>query len=195
MISTSCLRISTSSRATSSIRCGSAPLRRTRGRKLRACASAVRGPRGMCAILHRVGVSAQIGEVFRAVATGEGLAPWWIRGAHNGPDNARIVIVPLPRDPFEFRLRLIEERPSYTVVWKVVQAFHPEGDATTLHFDLREGEGETVVLFAHRGWKNESEIMHHTSTKWAYFLLSLKSLFEHGKGTPFPDVVPISRWG
>ncbi len=29
--------------------------------------------------------------------------------------------------------------------------------------------------------------MAHCSARWAYFLLSLKSLLETGKGTPFPE--------
>jgi hypothetical protein len=34
------------------------------------------------------------------------------------------------------------------------------------------------VLFKHQGWKEPVEFMHHCSTKWAVFLLSLKSLLE-----------------
>jgi hypothetical protein len=33
--------------------------------------------------------------------------------------------------------------------------------------------------------------MHHCSTKWATFLLSLKQLLETGKGRPAPDEVKI----
>jgi len=34
--------------------------------------------------------------------------------------------------------------------------------------------------------------MHHCSTKWATFLMSLKALMESGKGRPFPEDVLIS---
>ena len=36
--------------------------------------------------------------------------------------------------------------------------------------------------------------MHHCSTKWAIFLMSLKSLVETGKGSPGPDDVRIGDW-
>ena len=36
--------------------------------------------------------------------------------------------------------------------------------------------------------------MHHCSTKWAIFLMSLKSLVETGKGQPSPDDVTIGDW-
>jgi hypothetical protein len=34
--------------------------------------------------------------------------------------------------------------------------------------------------------------MHHCSTKWATFLMSMKALVETGKGAPFPDDIRIS---
>jgi hypothetical protein len=36
--------------------------------------------------------------------------------------------------------------------------------------------------------------MHHCSTKWAVFLMSLKRLHEVGAGEPSPDDVTISNW-
>jgi hypothetical protein len=36
--------------------------------------------------------------------------------------------------------------------------------------------------------------MHHCSTKWAVFLISLKSPVETGKGSPDPHDVKIDNW-
>jgi len=36
--------------------------------------------------------------------------------------------------------------------------------------------------------------MHHCSTKWALFLMSLKSLVENGQGAPHPHDVKIDNW-
>jgi hypothetical protein len=36
--------------------------------------------------------------------------------------------------------------------------------------------------------------MHHCSTKWAIFLMSLKSLVETGQGSPSPDDTQIGDW-
>ena len=52
----------------------------------------------------------------------------------------------------------------------------------------------TIVLFSHVGWKEPVEFMHHCSTKWATFLMSLKKLLETGKGEPAPHDVKISNW-
>jgi hypothetical protein len=60
-----------------------------------------------------------------------------------------------------------------------------------LTFDLKQEVGSTVLLFAQRGWKERVEFMHYCSTKWATYLLSLKSRCETGKGAPYPDDVDI----
>jgi hypothetical protein len=56
----------------------------------------------------------------------------------------------------------------------------------------REDNGVTVVLFAQRGWREQVEFMHYCSTKWGTYLLSLKSLCETGKGTPYPEDVDMA---
>jgi hypothetical protein len=38
------------------------------------------------------------------------------------------------------------------------------------------------------------EFMHHCSTKWGVFLLSLKSLLETGKGAPHPNDIKLDSW-
>jgi hypothetical protein len=51
-----------------------------------------------------------------------------------------------------------------------------------------------VILFKHLGWKEPVEFMYHCNTKWAVFLLSLKSLVETGEGAPDPNDIKISDW-
>ena len=65
---------------------------------------------------------------------------------------------------------------------------------TKVSFELKQEGDYTIVLFKHQGWKEPVEFMHHCSTKWAIFLMSLKSLVETGKGSPSPDDVRISNW-
>ena len=57
----------------------------------------------------------------------------------------------------------------------------------------QDGE-HTIVLFKHQGWKEPVEFMHHCSTKWAVFLLSLKSLLETGTGAPAPNEIKLDSW-
>jgi len=62
--------------------------------------------------------------------------------------------------------------------------------------DLRHQQkgDETVVLFTHAGWAEPVEFLHHCSTRWAYFLMSLKHALEGGEATPWPRDEKISSW-
>jgi hypothetical protein len=49
-------------------------------------------------------------------------------------------------------------------------------------------------VFKHQGWKEPGEFMHHCSTEWGVFLMSLKSLLETGMGASEPRDVKIDNW-
>ena len=65
---------------------------------------------------------------------------------------------------------------------------------TEVIFRLEWKEDQTYVVFKHANWQEPVEFMHHCSTKWATFLLSLKSLVETGNGNPDPRDVKVSNW-
>ncbi len=82
-------------------------------------------------------------------------------------------------------MNILELAPCRRVAWQCV-AGAPEWTGTRITFDLTETNGETVVMFAQRGWREQVEFMYHCSTKWATFLLSLKDLPKRGAGRPAP---------
>ena len=65
--------------------------------------------------------------------------------------------------------------PAERVVWQVVDG-PEEWIGTTIDWELRQDGDYTIVLFKHEGWREPVEFMHHCSTKWGSFLMSLKSL-------------------
>ncbi len=65
---------------------------------------------------------------------------------------------------------------------------------TKISWELKQEDGFSIVMFKHQDWKEPVEFMHHCSTKWAIFLMSLKSLVETGKGAPSPHDTKISNW-
>jgi uncharacterized protein YndB with AHSA1/START domain len=138
-------------------------------------------------IRHRVAISAPLAQVYEAVATTEGISEWWTRDGVQGESNegSRLEFYfgrPEPAAVMEVT-RLDAEG---HVSWKCIDGAE-EWVGTELTFDLREDEDETVVLFTHADWREPVEFMAHCSTRWAYFLLSLKSYLETGMGTPFPE--------
>lgn len=148
----------------------------------------------MADIRHRVGISAPITDVYQALRTPEGIAAWWTRDVSGdstvGGKFAVSFGQPTPSAVFE----LAELDSPSRVVWRCIEG--PSGwVGTSISFDLRTQDGETVVVFTHAGWPKPVEFMHHCSTSWAYYLISLKHALSGGRGTPWPENERISTWG
>jgi hypothetical protein len=147
----------------------------------------------MVDILHRVGTETPTPEkVYEALTTVEGLAGWWTDDVGGSGEVGGVLEFRFP-PVGGFDMAVLELRPNERVAWRVVGG-PEEWLGTTVEFDLRQDGDYTIVLFAHRGWREPVEFMHHCSTKWASFLLSLKSFVENGKGAPAPRDVQISDW-
>ena len=148
----------------------------------------------MVDILHKVDIKASSEEVYKALATREGLASWWTTNTRGEGNVAGGVIdFRFSADGVEMggcEVKVLELAPAKQVLWQVIGG-PAEWIGTRIAFELKQ-EGEyCIVLFKHQGWKEPVEFMHHCSTKWAIFLMSLKSLVETGKGAPNPDDVKI----
>jgi hypothetical protein len=96
-------------------------------------------------------------------------------------------------EPGGFDMRVLDVQRPALVLWEVVDG-PEEWVGTRVRFDLKEEDGYTIVLFAHLGWREVGEFMHHCSTKWATFLMSLKEYVETGTGRPAPADLQVSNW-
>jgi uncharacterized protein YndB with AHSA1/START domain len=147
----------------------------------------------MVDILHRVGIKAPREKVYQALATREGVAGWWTADTQGESKVGGVLEALFTVDGKligRFDLEVLALEPAKRVLWQVVEG-PPEWIGTRIGFELRQ-EGEySIVLFKHEGWKEPVEFMHHCSTKWAIYLMSLKSLVETGKGQPTPNDVAI----
>lgn len=147
----------------------------------------------MVDILHRVGVAAPTTEkVYDALTDIEGLAGWWTESTTGDGRAGGALRFRFPEGD-GFDMEVVDARPGERVTWRVVGG-PQEWIGTTIDWRLRQEGDFTIVLFAHRGWAEPVEFMHHCSTKWATFLLSLKSLVESGEGAPAPRDVQIDDW-
>ncbi|HET7799785.1 MAG TPA: SRPBCC domain-containing protein [Humibacillus xanthopallidus] len=146
----------------------------------------------MADILHRIGVQNVSPErVYDALTTVEGLAGWWTDDTRGSGDVGGTLEFRFP--PGGFDMEVTKARPPEQVGWRVVDG-PDEWLGTTIDWQLRQDGDWTIVLFGHRGWREPVEFMSHCSTKWASFLLSLKSFVETGAGAPSPRDVQISDW-
>lgn len=150
----------------------------------------------MTNIVHRVGIQAALENVYKAIATREGTAGWWSSDVKGESRPGGVLSFTFKADDQVIGVidvKVTELTPSKHVVWQVVGG-PEEWIDSTIRFDLRQEGDWTILLFKHDGWKVQNEFMHHCSTKWATFLLSLKSLVESGKGAPAPNDLKIGDW-
>ena len=147
----------------------------------------------MADILHRVGIKSSRDDAYQALATRAGLAAWWTNDTRGDSEVDGILEFRFaPHGGFD--MKVLELQPAKRVLWQVVEG-PQEWIGTKISFDLKQSGEHAIVLFKHQGWKEPVEFMHHCSTKWAIYLMSLKSLVETGKGTPNPNDTHISGDG
>ena len=143
-------------------------------------------------ILHKVGTkSSSLNDVYKALTTLEGLCGWWTTDTHGESKVGGVIAFRFGGGGFD--MKVLELHPDKRVLWEVVDG-PKECIGTKVSFELRQESDWTIVLFKHQGWKEPVEFMHHCSTKWGVFLLSLKSLLETGKGGPWPNEIKLDSW-
>lgn len=151
----------------------------------------------MTDILHRVGIQSSMDKVYQALTTPDGLASWWTRNTEGDSTAGGIL-----RFRFSdsngieiggFDMKVVELCPPHHVVWEAING-PEEWVGTKIRWELKQNGDYVVVIFTHTDWETPGEFMHHCSTKWAMFLMSLKALVESGKGAPSPDDVRIGDW-
>jgi uncharacterized protein YndB with AHSA1/START domain len=146
----------------------------------------------MVDILHKVGFkSSTQKDVYQALTTLEGLSGWWTSDTRGESELGTVLEFRFHAGGFD--MKVLELDPPSHVLWQVVEG-PKEWIGTRIRFDLRQEADWTILLFKHEGWKEPVEFMHHCSTKWAVFLLSLKSLIETGQGAPFPGEIKLDSW-
>lgn len=142
-------------------------------------------------ILHRVGIKASPSDVYNALATCDGLAGWWTTTTDGDSKVGGILQFRFgPSGGFD--MRVLDLVPGRHVLWQVVDGPQDWID-TRISFDLKQEDDYTILLFKHAHWRKPVEFMHHCSTKWGTFLMSLKSLLETGKAAPYPNDVKLDK--
>ena len=115
------------------------------------------------------------------MTTIDGLAGWWTE-RHDGDRRRSAESLQFRFRAGGFDMKVIELEPARASALGGGRRARPSGSARRSSWDLRQDGDYTIVLFKHEGWKEPVEFMHHCSTKWATYLMSLKSLVETGHG-------------
>ncbi|MDR3395299.1 MAG: SRPBCC domain-containing protein [Parasulfuritortus sp.] len=151
----------------------------------------------MVDILHRIGIKASVDKVYTALTTREGLSSWWTDSTQGENKVGGVLKFCFSAAGVEiggFDMKVLELHPAKRVLWQVVEG-PDDWIGTKVSFDLKQNGDHAIVIFKHLGWTEPTEFMHHCSTKWAMYTMSLKALVETGKGAPNPTDVHISGDG
>ncbi|SDE37524.1 SRPBCC family protein [Glycomyces harbinensis] len=146
----------------------------------------------MVDILHRTGFeNTSTEKVYEALTTLDGLRGWWTGDTTGKTDLHDVIAFRFPDGGFD--MKITELAPGRRVEWEVVGGT-PEWIGTKVHWDLKQDGDWAILLFKHEGWREPVEFMHHCSSKWGTFLISLKHFVETGKGEPAPNDVKTDNW-
>jgi uncharacterized protein YndB with AHSA1/START domain len=144
-------------------------------------------------IQHLIKIRAAEDKAYQALSNAEGIQNWWTRDAtlnsqvggagEFGFYDHRMVIT----------VKVTELVPTSRVAWGNVSSTGGAFDGTTISFDLTSDRDVVSLLFSHRGFKASGNNIASATTRWGFYLLSLKRYLETGKGTPNPDDAELIR--
>jgi uncharacterized protein YndB with AHSA1/START domain len=149
----------------------------------------------MHTINNTIQINATPSTVQKALTTHEGMVGWWTTDCECNAEAREAT----------FRFRVDSGTKSVTfkmlsadetgVVMECIRATNNmDWLGTKLSFQLVAASGGTRVELTHAGYPAKNELYDNCVKGWAYFLGSLKSYVETGKGTPHdrPAVVKAS---
>jgi len=138
----------------------------------------------MSDIMHLIKIRSTTERVYQAIAMAEGIRNWWTRDAAIEPKVGATGEMGFYGKRFIAALKVEALEPNSLVRWRVTnQAW----DGKEIEFALRANGGDTLLAFAHRGFKQADDKYASANTRWGFYLLSLKRYLETGKGSPNPD--------
>lgn len=133
-------------------------------------------------IEHLTDINVLPSAVYRALTTKEGLAEVWTRELSVVPTVGHLNEFRFGSDVDKIKIAALKENES--VVWEVIDS-DPEWIGTTISFDLRENNGRTIVTLKQEKWRAVTDMFRSCNYHWGFFLYSLKSYCEDGKGIPY----------
>ena len=135
-------------------------------------------------IMYLIKIHASSERVYQAITTAGGIRQWWTRDATIEPQVGAVGVFGFNGRRFVAKVTVEQLNPAARVRWKVANSAWQGND---IEFNLKADGNDTTLLFAHRGFPRADEEFASATTRWGFYLLSLKRYLQTGKGTPNPD--------
>jgi uncharacterized protein YndB with AHSA1/START domain len=134
----------------------------------------------MAAIIEELTIEAGPQRVYNALTRADEIARWWAYEARVKPEVGSLGEFRFRQGAFVMQLEVAELEQDRKVRW-VSRQVPPQWAGTSVTWQLEPASNGTALLFTHDGFTQVDE---RTGKAWVYFLASLKSYLETGKGTP-----------
>ena len=135
-------------------------------------------------VMHLIRIHAPSDGIYEAITQADGIRQWWTRDAVIEPKVGATGEFGFNEKRFVAKVTVEELSPTTRVRWKVANSAWPGND---IEFNLKADGSDTTLLFAHRGFPRADEGFASATTRWGFYLLSLKRYLQTGRGTPNPE--------
>lgn len=140
----------------------------------------------MADILHLVGIEGSPEKIYTALTESNGLQGWWSQHSEVDPNVGSSMSVSFYSGMMAFEFKVTELIPGNKVVWEFENG-PPDWENTTVTWTISEGEGQTMLHFAHSGFASTEGGFAGYNFNWGWYLASLKGYVEKGTGMPHTD--------
>lgn len=140
----------------------------------------------MTKIKHNFTVKALASKVFDAITNVNSLKSWWTTDTSGTSTKGQELRFNFGSEMSSV-MRVIQIVSNKEIQWKCIEG-PQEWKGTTISFWISEGKNnqtQTQIQFEHDGWKDMSDFFGISNFNWGFYLRSLKTWCETGKGTPF----------
>ena len=143
----------------------------------------------MSAIIEERTIAATPERVWGALTQQDELARWWANEVRVKPEVGSLGEFRFRPPAGVLQFEVAELDAGEKVSW-ISRQGPPQWAGTSVTWQLTPVHSGTKLVFTHEGFAQVDEVYEQTRGNWEYFLDSLKSYLETGKGTPgFPVFV------
>ena len=133
----------------------------------------------MAAIVEELTIEAAPQRVWGAITQQDEIVQWWAYEARVKPEVGSLAEFRFRQGAFVMQFEVAELDQDEKVRW--ISKSPPQWEGTSVTWQLTPVHNGTKLIFTHDGFAQVDE---RTRGAWVYFLASLKSYLETGKGTP-----------
>ncbi|GCE16979.1 SRPBCC domain-containing protein [Dictyobacter kobayashii] len=129
-------------------------------------------------------IAATPGSVFDALTQQDGIARWWTNDLTVKPEVGSLAEFRFTRWGAGILQFEIAELDAGAKVHWFSRKGPPQWAGTSVTWQITPIQDGTKIVFTHDGFAQVDAVYEQTRGNWEYFLDSLKSFLETGKGTP-----------